>query len=75
MAEGPEPALVLVDALVKEPALASYPFLPAARAELLEKLARFAEARGEFERAAGLAKNARQRERLISRARALDTNN
>jgi RNA polymerase sigma-70 factor, ECF subfamily len=75
MAEGPERGLELVDELMKEPSLASYPFLPAARAELLEKLARFDQARHEFERAAELAKNARQRERLISRARALDRKN
>ena len=51
------------------PALARYPFLPAARADLLEQLGRYAEAQSEFERAAALADNTRQRERLHERAR------
>jgi RNA polymerase sigma-70 factor, ECF subfamily len=67
-AEGPRAGLELLDALVGEPALRSYPFLPSARADLLEKLGRFAEARLEFERAAGLTENVRQRERLLARA-------
>jgi RNA polymerase sigma-70 factor, ECF subfamily len=68
MAEGPAAGLKLVDALMQEPALKSYHLLPSARAELLERLGRFAEARGEFERAAQMTQNARQRERLLWRA-------
>lgn len=72
MAEGPLRGLELIDELGNEPQLANYPFLPAARAELLERLARFGDARREFERAAELSKNTRQRERLLARARAPD---
>jgi RNA polymerase sigma factor (sigma-70 family) len=69
MAEGPAQGLALVDALLGEPALQRYHLLPAARAELLEKLGRFDEAKTEFERAALLTQNARQREQLLRRAR------
>jgi len=69
MAEGPAAGLALADALLAEPALRHYHLLPAARAELLEKLGRFGEARTEFERAALMTQNARQRERLQQRAR------
>ncbi|HXK18637.1 MAG TPA: DUF6596 domain-containing protein [Polyangiaceae bacterium] len=69
MAEGPAAGLALADALLDEPALARYHLLPSARAEFLEKLARFDEARTEFERAALMTQNARQRERLLLRAR------
>jgi RNA polymerase sigma factor (sigma-70 family) len=69
MAEGPAAGLALVDALLNEPALRNYHLLPSARAELLEKLGRFAEARREFERAALMTQNTRQRERLQERAR------
>ncbi|MFD9884913.1 RNA polymerase sigma factor [Streptomyces alboflavus] len=68
MAEGPGPALALVDALASEPALRSYHLLPSVRGDLLARLGRFAEARGEFERAAGLTRNARERELLLGRA-------
>jgi RNA polymerase sigma-70 factor, ECF subfamily len=68
MAEGPAAGLALVDALISEPALEGYHLLPSARADLLEKLGRLAEARVEFERAASLTRNARQRERLLARA-------
>jgi predicted RNA polymerase sigma factor len=51
-----------------EPKLAGYHLLPAARADLLAKLGRLLEAREEFERAASLTQNARQRERLLARA-------
>jgi RNA polymerase sigma factor (sigma-70 family) len=68
MAEGPAAGLKLVEALMQEPALKSYHLLPSARAELLERLGRFTEARGEFERAAEMTQNARQRERLLWRA-------
>ena len=70
MAQGPQAALDLVDALCKEAALRDYPWLPAARGDLLEKLARHAEARAEFERAASLTQNARDREVLLARAQA-----
>jgi RNA polymerase sigma factor (sigma-70 family) len=69
MADGPAAALELVDALVAESALARYHLLPAVRADLLVKLARPDEARAEFERAAGLTKNERERDLLLSRAR------
>jgi RNA polymerase sigma factor (sigma-70 family) len=68
MAEGPAAGLVLVDALSSEPSLQGYHLLPSARADLLAKLGRFDEARVEFERAASLTRNARQRERLLARA-------
>ncbi len=68
MAEGPAAGLLLVDALCAEPALQNYHLLPSARADLLSKLGRLEEARGEFERAAALTRNARQRERLLERA-------
>ena len=69
MAEGPAAGLALADALLAEPALQRYHLLPSARAELLEKLGRFDEARTEFERTALMTPNARQRERLLYRAR------
>jgi RNA polymerase sigma factor (sigma-70 family) len=69
MAEGPAAGLAIADELLSEPALRNYHLLPGARAELLEKLGRFDEARTEFERAALLTQNARQRERLLQRAR------
>jgi len=68
MAEGPEAGLRLVDALLAEPALRNYHLLPSARADFLARLGRFAEAQAEFERAASLTQNARQRERLLERA-------
>jgi RNA polymerase sigma factor (sigma-70 family) len=70
MAEGPAAGLALVDALNEEPALQNYHLLPSARADLLAKLGRMREARAEFERAASLTRNARQRERLLERAAA-----
>jgi RNA polymerase sigma factor (sigma-70 family) len=70
MAFGPAAGLELVDALTSEPSLESYHLLPSVRGDLLEKLGRKDEARAEFERAAGLTKNARERELLIERARA-----
>jgi predicted RNA polymerase sigma factor len=68
MASGPEAGLELVDALVEEPSLSAYHLLPSVRGDLLWKLGRFEEARGEFERAAGLAQNERERELLLARA-------
>jgi RNA polymerase sigma factor (sigma-70 family) len=71
MAEGPASGLALIDALAGDPTLASYPLLPSARADLLVKLGRAAEARAEFERAAALTRNTRLRDRLLARAAAL----
>jgi RNA polymerase sigma factor (sigma-70 family) len=71
MAEGPAAGLAIIDALAREPQLRDYPYLPSARADLLFKLGRKEEARAEFERAASLTKNARQREQLLERARSL----
>ncbi|MFJ8207892.1 RNA polymerase sigma factor [Streptomyces sp. NPDC096033] len=71
MAEGPAAALPLVDALAEEPALRSYHLLPSVRGDLLERLGRGAEARAEFEKAASLTRNARERELLLGRAAAL----
>ncbi len=70
MAFGPAAGLQLVDALRSEPLLAAYHLLPGVRADLLAKLGRFAEARVEFERAASLAQNARERALLLKRATA-----
>ena len=68
MAFGPAAGLELADALRAEGTLASYHLLPAVRGDLLDKLGRFAEARAEFERAAGLTRNGREREVLLERA-------
>ncbi|MFF1376886.1 RNA polymerase sigma factor [Streptomyces sp. NPDC058308] len=68
MAQGPEPGLSLVDALTAEPALKDYHLLPSVRGDLLERLGRTAEACAEFERAASLARNERERELLLARA-------
>ncbi|HYP18973.1 MAG TPA: RNA polymerase sigma factor [Chloroflexia bacterium] len=70
MAYGPEVGLALVDTLASEPSLRTYHLLPSVRGDLLAKLGRFEEARAEFERAAGLTRNARERELLLERARA-----
>jgi len=68
MAEGPQAGLDLLDAIAASPALAGYHLLPSARAELLARLGRREEARAEFERAAALTRNTRQRDRLLERA-------
>jgi RNA polymerase sigma factor (sigma-70 family) len=68
MAEGPGPALGIVDRLAAEPALRDYHLLPSVRGDLLARLGRGAEARAEFERAAALARNERERELLRARA-------
>ena len=68
MAEGPEAGLKMVDTLAKDETLASYHLLPAARGDLLSKLGRRDEARAEFERAASLTRNEREREVLLGRA-------
>jgi predicted RNA polymerase sigma factor len=69
MAFGPEPALVVLEAIAEEPALARYHLLPSVRGDLLVKAGRREEARVEFERAAELAGNERERELLRRRAR------
>jgi predicted RNA polymerase sigma factor len=68
MVEGPEEGLALVDDLADEPALREYHLVPAVRGDLLLKLGRHAEARAEFERAARMTTNARERELLVARA-------
>ncbi|MFJ4776868.1 RNA polymerase sigma factor [Streptomyces sp. NPDC088762] len=68
MAQGPEAALPLVDALAAEPALRAYHLLPSVRGDLLERLGRPDEARAEFERAAALTRNERERALLLRRA-------
>ena len=70
MAFGPAAGLELVDELTAEPSLRSYYLLPSVRGDLLAKLNRFDEARVEFERAAALTKNARERKLLLERAAA-----
>lgn len=70
MAEGPAAGLAIVDGLVSQRALEHYHLLPTVRGDLLFKLGRSAEARTEFERAASLSKNAREREVLLERAAA-----
>ncbi|MGD0475756.1 MAG: RNA polymerase sigma factor [Candidatus Velthaea sp.] len=68
MAYGAAAGLQLVDELVGEPALRAYHLLPSVRADLLDKLGRYDEARAEFERAASLAQNSRDRALLLDRA-------
>jgi RNA polymerase sigma factor (sigma-70 family) len=70
MAFGPAAGLELVDALAAAPALKDYHLLPSARGDLLAKLGRSDEARSEFERAAALTRNERERELLLERAAA-----
>jgi len=70
MAFGPAAGLELVDTLTSEPSLKSYYLLPSVRGDLLAKLDRFDEARAEFERAASLTRNARERKLLLERAAA-----
>jgi RNA polymerase sigma factor (sigma-70 family) len=68
MAFGPAAGLELVDALISEPSLKAYHLLPSVRGDLLVKLGRFDEARAEFEHAASLTRNTRERELLLQRA-------
>ncbi|MGQ0647833.1 MAG: RNA polymerase sigma factor [Gemmatimonadaceae bacterium] len=70
MAFGPAAGLELVDALTSEPKLKAYHLLPSVRGDFLTKLGRFEEARAEFERAASLTRNARERTLLVERAAA-----
>jgi len=69
MAHGPAAGLALVDALNSEPSLKAYHLLSSVRGDLLRKLGRFEEARVEFERAATLTRNGRERELMLERAR------
>ncbi len=69
MAEGPAAGLELVERLTKEPMLRGYHLLPSVRGDLLHKLGRFAEAKRDFERAASLTQNERERALLLERAR------
>jgi RNA polymerase sigma factor (sigma-70 family) len=68
MAFGPAMGLEIVDELMDEPSLKAYHLLPSVRGDLLVKLGRTAEARAEFERAAALTRNSRERELLLQRA-------
>lgn len=70
MASGPQAGLDVLDSLAGEPVLKNYHLLPSVRGDLLKKLGRFAEARAEFERAATLTGNARERNLLLQRAQA-----
>jgi RNA polymerase sigma-70 factor (ECF subfamily) len=72
MAFGPEAGLELVDSLADAPALRDYHLLPSVRGDVLVRLGRLAEAREQFERAADLCSNDRERELLLSRAGACD---
>ena len=69
MAFGPAAGLELIDMLASEPSLKSYHLLPSVRGDFLFKLGRFAEAQAEFERAASITRNGREREFLLDRAR------
>ncbi|HEV7283913.1 MAG TPA: RNA polymerase sigma factor [Kaistia sp.] len=68
MAEGPAAGLALVETLANEPVLATSHLLPGVRADLLMKLGRLAEAQADFERAAALTRNMRERQLLLERA-------
>ena len=68
MAFGPAEALSIVNELVAEPSLKNYHLLPSVRGDFLAKLGRFEEARKEFERAAMMTQNTRERKLLLERA-------
>ena len=70
MANGPQAGLDLVDALTTDKSLQAYHLLPSVRGDLLVKLGRLDEARADFERAASLTRNARERDLLLTRAKA-----
>ena len=74
MAFGPAAGLEIVDRLTSEPTLKAYHLLPSVRGDFLFKLGRFTEAQSEFERAAKLTQNARERELLLTRAAACPQN-
>jgi RNA polymerase sigma factor (sigma-70 family) len=68
MAFGPQAGLDVVNSLISEPSLKTYHLLPSVRGDLLAKVGRKDEARAEFERAAGLTRNVRERQLLLARA-------
>ena len=68
--EGPQTALELLEPLREDPLMKNYHLLSSVRGDLLARLGRHAEARGEFERAAGMTQNAQERKLLMDRARA-----
>jgi predicted RNA polymerase sigma factor len=70
MAFGPDAGLTILDQLTNEPALKDYHLLPSVRGDFLSRLGRFAEARLEFERAASMTRNGRERDLLLTRAAA-----
>jgi predicted RNA polymerase sigma factor len=70
MAFGPAAGLEVIDTVASEPSLKSYHLLPSVRGDFLFKLGRSSEAQAEFERAASLTRNARERQLLLDRARA-----
>ncbi|HKE35444.1 MAG TPA: RNA polymerase sigma factor [Candidatus Acidoferrum sp.] len=72
MAFGPAAGLELTDTLTSEPSLKAYHLLPSVRGDFLFKLGRFTEAQTEFQRAATLTQNAREREFLLNRAAACE---
>ena len=72
MASGPAAGLKIVDALVSEPSLKAYHLLPSVRGDFLFKLGRHAEAQTEFQRAASLTRNTRERDLLLDRAKACE---
>ena len=72
MASGPAAGIEIIDALLSEPTLRAYHLLPSVRGDLLRKLGRFEEARAEFERAATITRNSRERELLLERARSCE---
>ena len=74
MSQGPAAGLELVDMLAGEPSLGAYHLLPSVRGDLLCKLRRFDEARAEFEHAAALTRNTRERDLLLERARTCASN-
>jgi predicted RNA polymerase sigma factor len=73
MANGPQAALDLVEALATDPSLDNYHLLPSVRADLLCKLGRHREARTQFELAASLTQNTRERVLLLTRAASCQT--
>jgi len=74
MAFGPAAGLELIDTLTSEPSLKAYHLLPSVRGDFLFKLGRFNEAQAEFERAATLTQNVRERQFLLNRAAACSRN-
>lgn len=73
MAYGPAVGLELADQLVDDPSLKNYHLLPIVRGDLLAKLGRFPDARAEFERAASMTKNERERALLTARSRSVNS--